>query len=185
MVRAVLDGRDAEKVFALALEIAVVQHGFVAAAARRADEHRVLAALAEADRVLIVPVRLGDRTVVFLDAAAHLLEKLVSQRLEVAGRFLVVCIFGLELQTDVIVEFRGIAQDFLPALVAHPCVVVDALLAVLLDLLRSLLGDRRLGGQHRKGLGQWVAHRVGGLFGGFVRGFGAATGNCQQRECGQ
>ena len=145
VIRAVFDGRNTEEFLAFTLEIAIEEDRLIAPVAGSAYENGVLAAFTKAHGVGKFPVGDRDRMVIFLDASAHLLEKLLAQCLEVPGSYVVIRVFGIEMLADVRVEFIRVAQNLLPVFVAHPGVVVDACIAMLLDLDRALFGGRRCG----------------------------------------
>ena len=174
VVRAVAHGADAEERLALALPVAVEEDGLIAAVARHANEDRVFAAFAKAHSVGIRPIVGWHAAVVFLDAAAHFPEELLAQIFQVAGCRLVVRVLGDEVPTNVFVQHLGIAQHLLPVVVAHPGVIVDSRLPVLLDFDRQFFRHRRFDRDHGKRLLEIFVHCLAHwLFGG-PGGIGAA-----------
>ncbi|MNY21599.1 hypothetical protein D3C86_1551580 [compost metagenome] len=115
------------------------------------DPHvsRVLLAGAVLSEILPSAVGGGDRAVVLLDAALHLLEHRRLQRQGRGHHGLAIGVLGGQVFLDVGLDQRGVAQHGLPVVVLHPLIVVDADAAQLLDADGDLLGDGRLGQGHR------------------------------------
>ncbi len=91
--------------------------------------------------VLEGAVGLGDRGVVGLDAALHLLEQLVLQRLARRQQRLGVGVLSLQVGPDVRLERGGIAQHLAPVVVLHPGIVVHPRPAELFDTPGFLARD--------------------------------------------
>src|SRR6202000_1251498 len=104
------------------LEIFLVGPGFVAvedylglaAVARHAAEHFMLAALAEFAEIGIRAIRRGYAGIVFLDPPAHLLDQRLLQRFGVAEQAVGIGVLFLQIFANVLVEDRRVAQHLLP-----------------------------------------------------------------------
>ena len=134
------------------LEIAVggrqrvaVEHDLhVAAIARGAAEHLVLAAFAEFPQIGERAVRRRHAGIVLLDPPAHLRDQLLLQRRGVAEQALGVVVLGFEILPDIGVEDRGVAQHLLPFGVLQPRIIVRHRDAVGGEGMRAARRHRRL-----------------------------------------
>ena len=108
----------------------------------------------------------GDRGVVLLDPALHLLEQLRLQRLGRGQHRLHIGVLRLQVLAHVGLHHRGVAQHRLPVVVLHPGVVVDPHAAELLDADGVLARTRRGGRAHGPVLPPGVveAHADSGVF---------------------
>ena len=122
--------------------IAVEHNGGLAATARYAPEHFMLAALAEFAEIGEGTVRRRHAGIVFLDPPAHFGNQLLLQVRGMAEQALGVVVFRFEIIADVRVQRSGIVQHFLPIGVLQPGVVVDHRDAVLCEGMRPARGDR-------------------------------------------
>ncbi len=133
MIGAVGDIGDAEIGVRLGERVAVDQDLLLAAAPAvgLAAEQGMLAADLVARVVGEGAVRRGHARIVLLDAALHLGEERLLQRLGVGHHRLGVGVLRLEMGADLRIEHRGIAHHRLPVVGAQPGVVVHALDAVM------------------------------------------------------
>lgn len=124
--------------------VAVEDDGGLAAGARHAADHLVLAARAEPAQVGEGPVRRRHARIVLFDAAAHLGDQCLLQRPGRRENLLGVAVLGLEVGADVGRQDRGIAQHLLPARILQPGKVVLDGNAVQKTRGRTAFRDRRL-----------------------------------------
>ena len=143
VVGAVRDVGDAEIGVVAGKRVAVDQELLGAAVSRRAAEQRMLTAGDEARVVGEGAVGRGDRGVVLLDAALHLGEEQLLQRLGLGHDGLGVGVLGFEMSADLGIEHGGIAHHRLPIVGAQPCIVVHPHDAVMRG------GERPAGGAGR------------------------------------
>ena len=117
---------------------------------------------------VVVPAAIGrgHRTVVFLDATAHLGEHRLLQRQGGGHHGLAIGVLGRQMLLDLGLDQGRVAQNRLPVVVLHPLIVIGSGAAQLFDDDRYLLGDGRLG--HR-GSGRLAGEGRGGR-GGQGRG---------------
>ena len=109
---------------------------------RAAREDRILAALAIAGEIGVVAIPLGDRAVIFLDAATDLLEDSLLQCLCRCHDGVEIGILRVQQRADIAVQDVRLAHDLLPVFVLDPLVFVDPGEADLFDRDRTLLGAR-------------------------------------------
>ncbi len=117
---------------------------------RDAGLNGVLAAGAEAARIGVRAVRRRNGGIVFLDAAFHLREQFVLQRLGVGHQGGAVCVLRVQMLADFRVERFRLAKDILPVRVFQPCELVLPREAKLGDFVRARLGGGR---NERRGVG--------------------------------
>ena len=104
--------------------IAVENDLHLAAVARGAAEHFVLAAFAEFAQIGERAVRRRHAGIVFLDSPAHFRDQLLLQRGRVAEQAFGVIVLGFEIAADVRIQDRRVAQHFLPFRVLQPRIII-------------------------------------------------------------
>ncbi len=145
VVRRMPAAAELEILFARGERVAVEHDAYLAAIARGAAEHLMLAALAELAQIGERPVGRGHAGIVLLDPRAHLRHQLLLQRCGVAKQALGIVVLGFEIVADIRVQDRGIAQHLLPSGVLQPGIVVAHGDAVGGEGMRPARCDRRRG----------------------------------------
>ena len=115
----------------------------LAAVARHAAEHFVLAALAEFAEIGVRAIGRGHAGIVFLDPPAHFLDQRLLQGPGMAEQAFGIGVLRLEIFADIRVEDRRVAQHLLPVVVLQPGIVVGHGDAVQGKRMRPARRDRR------------------------------------------
>ena len=97
----------------------------LAAVARRAAEHFVLAALAEFAQIGERAIRRRHAGIVFLDPAAHFRNQRLLQSGGMAEQAFGVVVFRLEIFRISAFRTSRIAQHLLPVLILQPGIIID------------------------------------------------------------
>ncbi|OIQ72073.1 hypothetical protein GALL_463050 [mine drainage metagenome] len=105
--------------------IAVEDDFALAAVARAASEHFMLAALAELSQIGVSAVRRRHAGIILLDAPAHFLDQRLLQGAGVAEQAFGIVVLRFEIFSDIRAQDGGIAQHFLPVLILQPRVIID------------------------------------------------------------
>ena len=106
-------------------KLVAVEHDLdLAAVARHAAEHFVLAALAEFSEIGEGTVRRRHAGIILLDPPAHFRDQRLLQGGGVAEQAFGVAVLGLEIVPDIRIQQRGIAQHLLPVGILQPGIVV-------------------------------------------------------------
>jgi hypothetical protein len=146
MVRAVLRAAHVIVVVGLGQGVHVDQDLLaVLASARPTGVQRMLGPDLVPGVVFPVAVGGGDRAVVLLDAALHLLEQGVLEVFGGGQHGAGIGVLGVQMLADVGAQHRRVAHDRLPVVVLHPEVVVGPGAAQLGDAVGVTAGDGRLG----------------------------------------
>ena len=143
MIRGMLRRTEAEEAVSLRLFLRIEQDRLLASLARHAHDARMLRPFDVAEGV--GPGAVGHRhgTVVLADPPLHFRKQRLLQLRGIGHVRLLPGVFRLQIGADVSRQSVGILHDFLPVVGTQPCVVIDALDAVMDGFHRALFGPGR------------------------------------------